>query len=186
MPSKSTLLSVACPPCRAVSAAAAAMGRMPPATAIDAYRPFVQVWLKPSAEQSFLYGNHVLKAGLGRITEDTPQYQGIVILNMGDVPLGFGTTSKSTAEVSRGRRWCEVAALLRWAQCRHSQLLLPSVPPVAPRRTSETLSLPRPISCHQHPIAASAGAQAGAPGRRGIPPGRRGRIFAGRGDALLT
>lgn len=30
-----------------------------------------QVWVKPSAEQSFLYGNHVLKAGLGRITEDT-------------------------------------------------------------------------------------------------------------------
>merc|ERR1712127_429663 len=44
-----------------------------------------KVWLKPSAEQSFLYGNHVLKAGLGRITEDTPQYQGVVVLNMADV-----------------------------------------------------------------------------------------------------
>ena len=60
-----------------------------------------KVWLKPSAEQSFLYGNHVLKAGLGRITEDTPQYQGVVILNMADVPLGFGTASKSTAEVRK-------------------------------------------------------------------------------------
>lgn len=57
-----------------------------------------KVWLKPSAEQSFLYGNNVLKAGLGRITEDTPQYQGVVVLNMADVPLGFGTTAKSTAE----------------------------------------------------------------------------------------
>ena len=57
-----------------------------------------KVWLKPAAEQSFLYGNHVLKAGLGRITEDTPQYQGVVVLNMADVPLGFGTTAKSTAE----------------------------------------------------------------------------------------
>ena len=57
-----------------------------------------KIWLKPSAEQSFLYGNNVLKAGLGRITEDTPQYQGVVILNMADVPLGFGTTAKSTAE----------------------------------------------------------------------------------------
>mmetsp|Transcript_14735 Transcript_14735/g.25089 ORF Transcript_14735/g.25089 Transcript_14735/m.25089 type:complete len:116 (-) Transcript_14735:233-580(-) len=60
-----------------------------------------KVWLKPAAEQSFLYGNNVLKAGLGRITEDTPQYQGVVILNMSDVPLGFGTTAKSTAEVRK-------------------------------------------------------------------------------------
>ena len=57
-----------------------------------------QVWLKPSAEQSFLYGNNVLKAGLGRITEDTPQYQGVIVLSMSDVPLGFGVAAKSTAE----------------------------------------------------------------------------------------
>ena len=60
-----------------------------------------RVWLKPAAEQSFLYGNHVLKAGLGRITEDTPQYHGVVVLNMADVPLGFGTAAKSTAEVRK-------------------------------------------------------------------------------------
>merc|ERR1712087_79259 len=57
-----------------------------------------KVWVKASAEQSFLYGNHVLKAGLGRITEDTPQYQGVVVLSMSDVPLGFGICAKSTAE----------------------------------------------------------------------------------------
>jgi 60S ribosome subunit biogenesis protein NIP7 len=60
-----------------------------------------KVWLKPSAEQSFLYGNNVLKAGLGRITEDTPQYAGVVVMNMADVPLGFGVTAKSTAEVRK-------------------------------------------------------------------------------------
>lgn len=60
-----------------------------------------KVWLKPSAEQSFLYGNHVLKAGLGRITEDTPQHQGVVVLSMADTPLGFGTTAKATTEVRR-------------------------------------------------------------------------------------
>lgn len=60
-----------------------------------------RVWLKPSAEQSFLYGNHVVKAGLGRITEDTPQYHGVVVLNMSDVPLGFGTAARSTAEVRK-------------------------------------------------------------------------------------
>lgn len=60
-----------------------------------------KVWLKPSAEQSFLYGNHVLKAGLGRISEDTPQYQGVVVLSMSDVPLGFGVAAKSTAETRK-------------------------------------------------------------------------------------
>jgi len=60
-----------------------------------------RVWLKPSAEQSFLYGNHVLKAGLGRITEDTPQYHGVIVLNMADVPLGFGSAAKSTGEVRK-------------------------------------------------------------------------------------
>ena len=34
-----------------------------------------KIWLKPSSEMSFLYGNHVLKSGLGRITENTEQYQ---------------------------------------------------------------------------------------------------------------
>ena len=38
-------------------------------------------------EQQFLYGHHVLKSGLGRITENTPKYQGVVVLSMADVPL---------------------------------------------------------------------------------------------------
>lgn len=46
-----------------------------------------KVWVKPGTEQSFLYGNHVLKSGLGRITENTAQYQGVVVYSMADVPL---------------------------------------------------------------------------------------------------
>jgi len=46
-----------------------------------------KVWVKPSQEQSFLYGNHVIKSGLARMTEGTPQYQGVVVNNMNDVPL---------------------------------------------------------------------------------------------------
>ena len=57
-----------------------------------------KVWVKPQSENSFLYGNHILKAGLGRITEDTPQYQGVVVLSMNDLPLGFGVASRSTEE----------------------------------------------------------------------------------------
>ena len=72
-------------------------------TALDCMAPFAKykVWLKPTSELSFLYGNHVLKAGLGRITEDCPKYQGIVIYNMADVPLGFGVTARSTAETRK-------------------------------------------------------------------------------------
>ena len=72
-------------------------------TALDCLAPFAKfkVWLKPTAELSFLYGNHVLKAGLGRITEDCPKYQGVVIYNMADIPLGFGVTARSTTETRR-------------------------------------------------------------------------------------
>lgn len=35
----------------------------------------------------FLYGNHVLKAHLGRMTEDIPEHQGVVVYGMNDIPL---------------------------------------------------------------------------------------------------
>uniref|UniRef100_A0A3Q2P642 60S ribosome subunit biogenesis protein NIP7 homolog n=1 Tax=Fundulus heteroclitus TaxID=8078 RepID=A0A3Q2P642_FUNHE len=63
--------------------------------------PQFKVWVKPGAEQTFLYGNHVLKSGLGRITENTNQYQGVVVYSMADVPLGFGVAAKSTQECRR-------------------------------------------------------------------------------------
>ena len=36
--------------------------------------------------------------GLGRITDAAPQHGGVVVFNLQDVPLGFGTTAKSTAD----------------------------------------------------------------------------------------
>lgn len=69
-------------------------------TALTYLAPYAQykVWIKSSAEQQFLYGNHIHKNGLGRITENTPTHQGVVVLSMSDVPLGFGVTAKSTEE----------------------------------------------------------------------------------------
>ncbi|KAM9607436.1 60S ribosome subunit biogenesis protein NIP7 homolog [Trichechus inunguis] len=69
-------------------------------TALDYLAPYAKykVWIKPGAEQSFLYGNHVLKSGLGRITENTSQYQGVVVYSMSDIPLGFGVAAKSTQD----------------------------------------------------------------------------------------
>ncbi|KAJ9528351.1 hypothetical protein QJQ45_014324 [Haematococcus lacustris] len=57
-----------------------------------------KIWVKPSVEMQFLYGNHILKGGLGRITESTPTYTGAVVYSMSDLPLGFGVTAKSTDE----------------------------------------------------------------------------------------
>ncbi|EDQ84598.1 uncharacterized protein MONBRDRAFT_34642 [Monosiga brevicollis MX1] len=69
-------------------------------TALTYLAPYAQykVWVKQSSEQSFLYGNHVLKSGLARMTENTPQHQGVVVYNINNIPLGFGATSKSTQE----------------------------------------------------------------------------------------
>jgi 60S ribosome subunit biogenesis protein NIP7 len=55
-----------------------------------------KVWVKQSAEMGFLYGNHVTKQGLARMTESTPQYAGVVVFSMGDIPLGFGVAAQST------------------------------------------------------------------------------------------
>lgn len=57
-----------------------------------------KVWLKPTSEMSFLYGNPVLKAHLGRITEDINAGDGVVVYSMSDVALGFGIATKSTKD----------------------------------------------------------------------------------------
>ena len=60
-----------------------------------------KIWVKPGAEMQFLYGNHLLKSGLGRITDGTPSMAGVVVYSMTDVPLGFGITAKSTSEARK-------------------------------------------------------------------------------------
>lgn len=42
-----------------------------------------------------------MKAHLGRITEDTPEHQGVVVYSMADVPLGFGVTARSTMDTRK-------------------------------------------------------------------------------------
>ncbi|XP_019772806.1 60S ribosome subunit biogenesis protein NIP7 homolog [Dendroctonus ponderosae] len=69
-------------------------------TALNYIAPYAQckIWLKSSAEQQFLYGNNVTKAGLGRISENCEKYQGALVYSMSDLPLGFGVAARSTAE----------------------------------------------------------------------------------------
>jgi 60S ribosome subunit biogenesis protein NIP7 len=58
-------------------------------TALDYLAQYTtyKVWVKPNGEMPFLYGNHVLKAHVGRITQDTPEHQGVVVYSMSDIPL---------------------------------------------------------------------------------------------------
>ena len=67
-------------------------------TALDFLSSYAKqkVWLKPGAEQQFLYGINVTKAGLGRISAGTDKYDGVVVYNMTDLPLGFGVAARST------------------------------------------------------------------------------------------
>ena len=50
---------------------------------------------------SFVYGNHILKAQIVRMTENASEHQGVIVYNMNDVPLGFGTLARSTVQSRR-------------------------------------------------------------------------------------
>lgn len=36
---------------------------------------------------SYLYGNHVLKAHVAKMTEDVPEHQGVIVYSTSDIPL---------------------------------------------------------------------------------------------------
>lgn len=57
-----------------------------------------KVWIKPKAEMSFVYGNHVLKAQVLKVTENVPQYYGVIVYNQNDIPLGFGSMARCTSD----------------------------------------------------------------------------------------
>ncbi len=83
-------------------------------TALDYIAQFAKykMWIKPSGEMSYMYGNNIMKAHLGRITENTPKHQGVVFYSMSDIPLGFGVSGQSTLEC----RKVETTALVGFHQ----------------------------------------------------------------------
>ncbi|KAK2786322.1 ribosome biosynthesis protein nip7 [Onygenales sp. PD_12] len=72
-------------------------------TALDVIAPHARykVWVKANGEMPFLYGGNVVKAHVGRWSEDCPEHSGVVVHSMDDTPLGFGVTARSTAEARR-------------------------------------------------------------------------------------
>ncbi|KAF1742945.1 hypothetical protein MXB_5514, partial [Myxobolus squamalis] len=70
-------------------------------TALDYIAPYAinKIWLKSNAEQQFLYGHNVVKSGINRVSDSINQYDGVVLFNMSEVPLGFGVSSRSTTAI---------------------------------------------------------------------------------------
>ncbi|KAI8942103.1 ribosome biosynthesis protein nip7 [Plenodomus lindquistii] len=58
-------------------------------TALSIIAPHARykVWVKQNGEMPFLYGGNVLKAHVGRWSEDCPEHAGVVVLSMNDTPL---------------------------------------------------------------------------------------------------
>ena len=63
-------------------------------TALDIVAPHARykVWVKPNGEMPFLYGGNIVKAHVGRWSEDCPEHQGVIVLSMNDTPLVRSTT----------------------------------------------------------------------------------------------
>lgn len=58
-------------------------------TALDVIAPHARykVWIRANGEMPFLYGSNVVKAHIGRFSEDCPEHSGVVVLSMDDTPL---------------------------------------------------------------------------------------------------
>ena len=58
-------------------------------TALDVIAPHARykLWIKPNGVMPFLYGGNIVKAHVGKWSEDCPAHQGVVVLGMDDTPL---------------------------------------------------------------------------------------------------
>jgi 60S ribosome subunit biogenesis protein NIP7 len=72
-------------------------------TALDVIAPHARykVWVKANGEMPFLYGGNIVKAHVGRWSEDCPEHQGVIVCGMDDTPLGFGVAARSTAQARK-------------------------------------------------------------------------------------
>lgn len=58
-------------------------------TALEVIAPHARykVWIRPNGEMPFMYGGNVVKAHVGRWSEDIPEHSGVVVFNSNDTPL---------------------------------------------------------------------------------------------------
>lgn len=72
-------------------------------TCIDYLAQFApnKVWVKPGSEMSYLYGNHLVKGQINKMTEGVGKHEGVVVLGgkSGDIVMGMAVTAKNAAEI---------------------------------------------------------------------------------------
>ena len=58
-------------------------------TALDTIAPHARykVWVKENGVMPFLYGGNIVKAHVGRWSEDCPEHSGVIVHSMDDTPL---------------------------------------------------------------------------------------------------
>ncbi|KAG5513564.1 hypothetical protein PMAC_000996 [Pneumocystis sp. 'macacae'] len=69
-------------------------------TALDyiAQYAIYKIWIQKKGEMSYLYGNNVIRAHVGKMSEGIPEHHGVVICSMNDTPLGFAVTAKTDVD----------------------------------------------------------------------------------------
>jgi 60S ribosome subunit biogenesis protein NIP7 len=69
-------------------------------TCLDIIAPYAKykIWIKKNGEMTYLYGNNILRAHVAKMTEDLPEYQGVLVCSHQDTPLGFALSAKSALE----------------------------------------------------------------------------------------
>ncbi|KAJ5714780.1 60S ribosome subunit biogenesis protein Nip7 [Penicillium malachiteum] len=57
-------------------------------TCLSVISPYsrTKIWIKPNGEMPFLYGSNVVKAHVGKISEDCPEHSGCIVYSMDDTP----------------------------------------------------------------------------------------------------
>ncbi|KAJ5148054.1 60S ribosome subunit biogenesis protein NIP7 [Penicillium atrosanguineum] len=72
-------------------------------TCLDVVAPHARykLWIKANGEMPFLYGGNVVKAHVGRWSEDCPEHSGVIVYNQDDTPLGFGVSARATQEAKK-------------------------------------------------------------------------------------
>ncbi|KAH8690194.1 60S ribosome subunit biogenesis protein NIP7 [Talaromyces proteolyticus] len=72
-------------------------------TALSIIAPLARhkVFLRSNGVMPFLYGGHVAKAHTQRWPQDCHEYDGMIVFDSNEMPLGFGIAAKSSAAVQR-------------------------------------------------------------------------------------
>jgi 60S ribosome subunit biogenesis protein NIP7 len=56
-------------------------------------------WLKSNNEMGYLYGNHLLKSNILKLSDNIMENNGIIVYTHNNLPLGFGNSTKNLLDL---------------------------------------------------------------------------------------